>query len=338
MHNFSLLIIDWYRLNKRSLPWRYTNDPYKIWVSEIILQQTRVEQGRDYYQKFITNYPTINDLAKASEQDVLNDWQGLGYYSRARNLHHSAKMISNELNGRFPNTYNDILKLKGVGNYTAAAIASFAFGEQKAVVDGNVYRLLSRFYNITTPIDTTKGQKQFQELADSLIPKEEPGEHNQAIMEMGATICKPDQPVCIECPVNQMCEGRINQNIQNLPVKSKKTKVRNRHFHFQIFIDGKHTYIEKRTQKDIWQQLYQFPLVETDSIEFQPKHDLIKIKESPQIIHKLSHQHIHAIFHTYKGNPKHLSKNQMKILIENIQDYPLPRIIDRYLEKNNIEN
>ena len=334
MHNFSLLIIDWYRQNKRALPWREINDPYKIWLSEIILQQTRVDQGLAYYKKFTQNYPSVHDLAQASEQDVLNDWQGLGYYSRARNLHFSAKYIVDKLDGKFPSEYSEILKLKGVGNYTAAAIASFAFNQPKAVVDGNVYRFLGRAFNIHTPIDTSAGQKEFQQLADELIPKEFPGDHNQAMMEIGATVCTPNQPDCENCPVNTICEARKSGTIQLLPVKSKKTKVRSRYFHFQVFLDGEKTILEKRTEKDIWQQMYQFPLVESTSTEFEPEHEIEKVSESEVIIHKLSHQHIHAVFHIFKGLPELSGENQIKINMEEIQEYPLPRIIDRYLEQN----
>lgn len=334
MQNFSLLIVDWYRQNKRVLPWRSSKDPYKIWLSEIILQQTRIDQGTAYYHKFTEHYPTVNELATASEQDILNDWQGLGYYSRARNLHHSAKMVIDEFGGQFPDNYHDILKLKGVGKYTAAAIASFAFGESKAVVDGNVYRFLSRLFNIHTPIDSGKGQKEFQQVADELISDQNPGDHNQAMMELGATICTPTQPRCIDCPVNMFCEARLKDTINLLPVKSKKTKVRDRFFHFLIFNDGDTTVIEQRTEKDIWQHLYQFPLIETTSSELPELSDFNLRMSSEQIVHKLSHQNIHAIFHTIDGIPETLKTGQLRIKKEEIQEYPLPRIIDRHLEKN----
>lgn len=336
MQNFSLLIIDWYRQNGRSLPWRSTNDPYKIWLSEIILQQTRVEQGKSYYQKFIQHYPTVLDLANASEQDILNDWQGLGYYSRARNLHFSAKFIRDELHGRFPDNYQDIIQLKGVGKYTAAAIASFAFHEPKAVVDGNVYRFLSRAFNLQTPIDSSQGQKDFQELADSLLSTKHPADHNQAIMEIGALICTPTSPKCLICPIVDLCEGRIKGTHLQLPVKTKKTKVRNRYFHYFIYLENGATLIEKRTKKDIWQHLYQFPLVETSQPKLSEKVDN-EIKVSEVIIHKLSHQHIHAVFHTILGFPQERDKKTVIIATEDIQDYPLPRIIDRYLEKNTFD-
>lgn len=336
MHKFPLLIADWYRQNSRSLPWRQTNNPYFIWLSEIIMQQTRIDQGTAYYHKFIKNYPSIIDLANADEQQILNDWQGLGYYSRARNLHHSAILVRDELNGEFPNTFNDILKLKGIGNYTAAAISSFAFKEQKAVVDGNVYRLLSRVFDIETPIDSSKGQKEFQLLADELIPSESPDIHNQAMMEVGSLVCTPKNPNCNECPLIDLCLSRENNSIANRPVKSKKTKVRDRYFHFIIYNNNDSTFIEQRTQKGIWQNMYQFPLIETETSETDSiKNNWInQSRESVEIIHKLSHQTIHATFHHIEDNPKTIKDSWIKIKNENIQDYPLPRIIDRYLEEN----
>lgn len=333
MHNFSLLIIDWYRQNKRELPWRETRDAYKIWLSEIIMQQTRVDQGLAYYEKFVAHYPTISDLANASEQEILNDWQGLGYYSRARNLHFSAKQIRDSYRGEFPSTYNEIIKLKGVGKYTAAAIASFAFLEPKAVVDGNVYRLLSRVFNIETPIDSAAGQKKFQEIADSLIPVEIPDEHNQAMMEMGAVICTPNQPKCDLCPLSILCEVRKTNTWDKLPVKANKTKVRKRYFHYLIYENKGKTLLEQRTKKDIWEKLFQFPLIET--IDEHLGLDQLPIKpefKSETIIHKLSHQHIHAVFHHFNGFPDVIPESHIQIEIDAIQDYPLPRIIDRYLE------
>jgi A/G-specific adenine glycosylase len=336
MHSFPPLIAQWYRQNSRSLPWRQTNDPYFIWLSEIIMQQTRVEQGTSYYEKFTANYPTITDLANAEEQQILNDWQGLGYYSRARNLHYSAKLVRDEFNGEFPKTFNEILKLKGVGTYTAAAISSFAFKEKKAVVDGNVYRLLSRVFDIDTPIDSSKGQKEFQIVADELIPAEAPDIHNQAIMEVGALVCTPKKPNCEACPLVNLCLARVNQTIESRPVKSKKTKVRDRFFHFFLYNTDGETYIEQRTEKGIWQNMFQFPLVEIESknIDSVKNQWEDQWKESSEIIHKLSHQTIHGVFHHFDSTPKSISNSWIKIKMEDIQDYPLPRIIDRYLEEN----
>ncbi len=331
MVHFHLSIAKWYRQNSRNLPWRETKSAYFIWLSEIIMQQTRIEQGTAYYLKFITAYPTIFDLACASEQDVLNNWQGLGYYSRARNLHFTAKHIVNELNGEFPSTYAEIIKLKGIGSYTAAAIASFAFDECRAVVDGNVYRFLSRLFDVGTPIDSTQGKKEFQLLADSLIENAKPALHNQAMMEMGSLICAP-KPSCEICPVNLHCIALKNKTVEDRPVKSKKTKVRDRYFHYIIYVSNKKTIITQRTEKDIWQKLYQFPLIESTHSN-APTHleDIIESSSEP-IKHILSHQHIYAVFHRVHEIPKKLNADWLIIDRDCIQDYPLPRIIDRYLK------
>lgn len=331
MQDFSLLITKWYRQNQRDLPWRRTKNPYHVWLSEIILQQTRVDQGTDYYLKFIKHYPTVHDLARAEEMDVLNDWQGLGYYSRARNLHFSAKFISNELEGTFPSTYKDILKLKGVGKYTAAAIASFAFDEKKAVVDGNVYRVLSRVFDIETPIDSTQGQKEFQEIADSLIRDENPAEHNQAIMELGAMVCSP-KPKCAPCPVIGKCLAFKNKTIEQRPIKAKKTKVRDRYFHFLIFEKNGKTLLEQRTEKDVWQNMYQFPLIESKELALPDGYPEID-STSEEVKHILSHQRIHARFHHFSEFPEERNDKWITLNRADIQDYPLPRIIDRYLEE-----
>lgn len=331
MADFHLLIADWYRQNHRELPWRDTKNPYFIWLSEIIMQQTRIEQGLNYYLIFTNAYPTIQNLANASEQDVLNNWQGLGYYSRARNLHFSAKFVVNELNGKFPATYNEIMQLKGVGTYTAAAVASFAYNERCAVVDGNVYRFLSRLFDIATPIDSTQGKKEFQLLADELIKKADPGTHNQAMMEMGSLICSP-KPDCEACPVQVHCLALKNKTISERPIKSKKTKVRDRYFHYLVHsFDGK-TIITKRTEKGIWQNMYQFPLIETESAE-TPSTISNEISFSSEVQkHILSHQRIFAVFHHIDNAPKTLDSDHLEINKVEIQDYPLPRIIDRYLE------
>ena len=333
MKDFSLLTANWYRLNKRKLPWRKTKDPYKIWLSEIILQQTRIEQGTGYYIKFIQHYPTVKDLAEADEIDILNDWQGLGYYSRARNLHYSAKYIVKELGGIFPTTFDDIIKLKGVGKYTAAAVSSFAFGEEKAVVDGNVYRLLSRLYNLHSPIDSGLGQKEFQQIADDLIIGTDPAIHNQAMMEIGSLICSP-QPKCNDCPVSHYCLAFQEGTIQDLPIKTKKNKIRKRYFHFLIYSEDEKTILERRNEKDIWQNMYQFPLFESSTREDTIPIDLSRRSHySEPIKHILSHQHIYATFHHIEGLPNIIKDNWTIIKRKNIQDFPLPRVIDRYLEK-----
>lgn len=342
MDTFSLLICKWYRRNKRDLPWRNTKNPYFIWLSEIILQQTRVNQGMDYYLKFTKNYPTISDLANASEKDVLNDWQGLGYYSRARNLHFTAKKIHSEMKGVFPNSYSEILTLKGIGSYTAAAIASFSFNLPHAVLDGNVFRVISRVFDLNTPIDSTQGKKEFQELADLLLDKKNPALHNQAIMEFGALQCVPQNPVCEICPLLTMCAAFQKKTISIRPVKQGKTKVRNRFFNFLRFYTNESIYIEKRVAKDIWQNLYQFPLYELDRAQSDLEISDLLFKKygvkprnvSPTIKHILSHQHLYAKIWEFDSFPSaaYLGENWLKIKVKDIQDYPLPRLLDRFLE------
>jgi A/G-specific adenine glycosylase len=256
---FSYQIIKWYKANPRELPWRNTKDPYKIWLSEIILQQTRVAQGLPYYNAFTEAYPTVMDLALAPEEEVLRLWQGLGYYSRARNLHFCAKMIWFELGGKFPGTYKELLTLKGVGTYTAAAISSFAFGEVNAVVDGNVFRVLARFFGIDTDIASGKGKKEFEILANQLIPKEEPATFNQAMMDFGARLCVPKNPNCTDCPVQNSCFAFNKGLVKELPVKVNKTKVKERDIHYYVIKCGRHWVWNKRTAGDIWEGLHDFP-------------------------------------------------------------------------------
>ena len=342
--NFSKNITRWYSENKRDLPWRHTTNPYFIWLSEIMLQQTQVKQGLPYYKKFINAFPTVFDLAKSDEQNVLKLWQGLGYYSRARNLHYTAKYIANELNGKFPSTYTEILKLKGVGDYTASAIASIAFGEVTAVVDGNVYRVLSRFFGINTPINSTKGIKEFKALATNLIDKKEPALFNQAIMEFGAQHCKPKNPYCIVCPLQEACVAFQKNKISELPIKLKKTKIRSRYFNYLIFTDQKqNTLLEKRTAKGIWHNLYQFPLIETDKSldisEFETtlnSYPLLKGKSfdfslynETDIVHKLSHQHLHTKFWIVEVQ----SLPEKRISTKNLSEYPVPVLIGDFISK-----
>ncbi len=339
--DFSRQITDWYRQNKRELPWRQTSNPYYIWLSEIILQQTRVNQGMNYYLKFIDHYPTIVDLAQAAEQAVLNDWQGLGYYSRARNLHATAKLIQSKFDGNFPDKHEEILSLKGVGSYTAAAIASFAYNLPHAVVDGNVYRVLSRLFDIDLPIDSNEGQKTFAKIADELLDKQNPGIHNQAIMEFGAIHCTPTTPSCSDCIFQQECLSLKNSTISERPVKKGKTKIRNRYFHYFNFNNGKETLLQKRTEKDIWQHLYEFPKIEFDK---EQDHDLIRkyihdhfmidpTDFNIQKKHILSHQHIYCTFWEFDVLP--LTKNESWELIKmnDLENYPIPRAIDRYLQE-----
>jgi A/G-specific adenine glycosylase len=345
---FSKTLIHWYSNSKRILPWRETKNPYYIWLSEIILQQTQVKQGLPYYESFVTSYPTVFDLANAEESDVLKLWQGLGYYSRARNLHASAKHIAYDLNGVFPDTYKDLLKLRGVGDYTASAIASICFNEATAVVDGNVYRALSRYFGIDTPINSSKGQKEFKALAQELIDIKKPADFNQAIMEFGAIQCKPKNPECSACSFRNSCVAFGNNRVSDLPVKIKSAKAKKKYFNFLVFIseDGK-TILEKREGKGIWQNLYQFPLIETSEeaefismIEAIEKFELLKdtafdlfLYNKDTIVHKLSHQHLHTKFWIVSMNTLPVEG----ISLNKIRDYAVPILIGNFIEAFNFE-
>ena len=262
--DFSLQIIKWYLVNKRDLPWRMTKDPYHIWISEIILQQTRVDQGLPYYFRFSEKFPNVASLANADEEEVLKLWQGLGYYSRARNLHDTAKYIAYELDGVFPEDYDSLIKLKGVGDYTASAIASICYDAQTAVVDGNVYRVLSRYFGIHIPINSSIGIKYFKELAQSLLPRNNVGNYNQAIMDFGSSQCKPNNPDCLTCPLNNGCMALNKSQVKTLPVKDKKIKIKKKFFNFLVFLSEEgETILEKRTSDGIWKNMYQFPLIES---------------------------------------------------------------------------
>lgn len=339
MGNFSLSITAWYRLNHRHLMWRETKNAYKIWLSEIILQQTRVEQGKAYYQKIVERFPTLQELAAAEEQEVLKLWQGLGYYSRARNLHAAAKQVVDQFAGEFPCDYIDIKSLKGIGDYTAAAIASFAFDLPYPAVDGNVLRVLSRYFNDATPIDTGKGKKLFTHYAEMLIDRKQPALFNQAIMELGAMVCKPKNPDCIICPLQETCEAHREGTQHTLPVKSKKTKVRARYFHFLVF-PACQLQLIKRTEKDIWQNMYQLPLIETtktlthEKIKqmIEKEQNVTLIRKISSTVHILSHQHIHATF--WEVDQPIQSKNNVLVAIDELTHFPLPRLIDRFIEEN----
>lgn len=255
-------LLEWYPHNKRDLPWRNTNNPYIIWLSEIILQQTRVAQGLPYFEKFLENFPNVEELANAPEETVMRLWQGLGYYSRARNLHRCAKDIRDIHSGLFPDSYQSLLQLKGVGSYTAAAIASFAYNEPVAVVDGNVFRVLARYYGIATDIAGNSGKKEFEALANSIIPKDRPAEFNQAIMEFGALQCVPKNPDCANCPMKSGCFAFKNDLVDSLPVKIKKLKIKERYFRYAFIICGNEVVVRRRGEGDIWQGLYDFPMDE----------------------------------------------------------------------------
>ncbi|MDG2150601.1 MAG: A/G-specific adenine glycosylase [Polaribacter sp.] len=339
---FSNALIHWYLKNNRKLPWRETKNPYFIWLSEIMLQQTRVAQGLSYYKKFTEAFPSIFELAKANESTVLKMWQGLGYYSRARNLHFTAKYIATELNGVFPATFNEIIKLKGIGDYTASAISSICFNEPTAVVDGNVYRVLSRYFGIKTPINSSLGIKEFKALAQVLIDETQPGTFNQAIMDFGALHCKPQNPSCSSCPFSESCVALEQNRIKELPVKEKKVKVKKRYFNYLVMVtsDGK-TILSERKGKGIWQGLYQFPLIETNKnisineliskdefVNLFPFNSSISLFNKKEIVHKLSHQHISTKFWIIETE----NSQEIKIKWAEIEKYPVPILIANFLE------
>ncbi|WP_426062886.1 A/G-specific adenine glycosylase [Flavobacterium sp. DSP2-3-1] len=342
---FSNVLIQWYLQNKRDLPWRNTTDPYPIWLSEIMLQQTRVAQGMPYFLSFTNAFPTVFDLAKANEEQVLKLWQGLGYYSRARNLHKTAQHIAEELSGVFPGNYNDLLKLKGVGEYTAAAIASFSYNEAVPVVDGNVFRVLSRYFDLDTDIAQASAKKEFAALALELMPKNNPATFNQAIMEFGALQCVPKSPNCGICIFNESCAALQKNKVDQLPVKSKKLKVRKRYFNFLVVADEiGNTIIQKRADKGIWHNLYQYPLIETEKEEdfdyvseavqgdYFKDNTVISMLEynEKSIIHKLSHQHLHIKF----WNVKVKGTIENGIDQETLKTYPFPIVIHNFIEKD----
>jgi A/G-specific adenine glycosylase len=348
MKHFSAKITAWYDQHKRDLPWRNTRDAYLIWLSEIILQQTRVDQGMSYYHKFAEAFPTVKDLAKADNDKVMKLWQGLGYYSRARNLHAAAKTIAEKHKGVFPARYEDILALKGVGEYTAAAIASIAFGLPHAVVDGNVYRVLARVFGIETPIDSTAGKKEFYRLANELIDKKDPARFNQAVMELGALQCKPVNPDCSVCPLNSMCYAFAKKKVEQLPVKEKKTKVRDRYFNYIVWNHKGTLVLNKRTGKDIWTSLYDFPLIETEkewteeqlfcSADWKKLAGKAKYKirsVSPYYKHILSHQKIRARFIELESNSEFIFPKGTEATVvkaKDIHKLAVPRLIENYLE------
>lgn len=340
---FSNYLKTWYLQNKRELPWRKTKDPFKIWLSEIILQQTRVDQGLAYFLRFMEAYPRVENLASADEEEVLKLWQGLGYYSRARNLHHSAQYIMNECNGEFPATYGEIIKLKGVGDYTASAIASICYNEPTAVVDGNVYRVLGRYFGVKTATNSTKGIKEFKALAQEVLLKDDPGTFNQAIMEYGARKCVPQNPDCETCGLKDSCYAYLKGEVKSLPFKEKKLKIRKRYFNYLVIqTKENYTQLEKR-EKGIWTGLYQFPLIETQkeiSIEELSEHSdfqyrfentSTKIREfsTTDRPHKLSHQHIFAKF--WLVELEDLPK--ANISWSRVFAFPVPVLIDNFLQE-----
>ena len=340
--SFCKNLLAWYDVNKRELPWRETKDPYIIWISEIILQQTRVNQGLPYFYKFIDAFPSIVDLANAKNEDVLKVWQGLGYYSRARNLHFTAKHIIEKYNGVFPSTYKEILSLKGVGIYTASAISSFAFNLPFPVVDGNVVRVLSRVFGVEIPFESSTGKKQFYSLANKLINKRKHSKYNQAIMDFGATCCTPKLPKCDNCPFILRCNAYITNNINNLPAKTKKIKQTTRYLHYFI-INDKDRLVLSKINNGIWNGMYQFPFIELEKKINQSElfetlnwknfflgYKYEVLSSSDEYNHKLSHQRINSVF--WFVNIDNFSNNKFKYFSKHeIKKLPIPRLIDKFM-------
>lgn len=332
---FAIQIEQWYNQHKRALPWRQTTNPYYIWLSEIILQQTRVEQGRAYYERFVQTFPTVQDLASAPEEAVLLLWQGLGYYSRARNLHKAAQQIA--AMGGFPSDYKTILSLPGVGPYTAAAIASFAFGQPYAVLDGNVFRVLSRYFGIDTPIDSTEGKKEFKALADEMLDKKRPSLYNQAIMDFGAMLCKPIGADCGSCPLRDGCMAYEQNKVQGLPVKGKKIEQRTRYFSYiYLCTDKGDVQICRRAGNDIWRGLYQFPLVESE-VELPlsalqqkfPQGQWTLLRQG--FVHQLTHQRLVVNFYRLQLPVKDTSLLGIWVKESELQNYAMPQLLVKLL-------
>ncbi|MCQ2192270.1 MAG: A/G-specific adenine glycosylase [Paludibacteraceae bacterium] len=344
---FGDLVLAWYAKNGRQLPWRETKDAYRIWISEIILQQTQVAQGLPYYLRFTERFPTVKALAEANEDEVLKYWQGLGYYSRARNLHAAAQYVCNELGGQMPTDYEGLHAMKGVGDYTAADIAALAYNLPHAAIDGNVYRVLSRVFGIDTPIDSTKGKKEFAQLGAQLISTTEPGNFNQSLMDLGATVCTPKNALCEQCPLNGKCYALQNNQIDNLPVKEKKTKVRDRHFYyFKIELPGNDMVIRQRTDKDIWIGLFDFPMIESET-----ELDANALAKTPAfeqlcqrfngltithctttVKHQLSHQTLYATLLTCQATNARLESNELRIGQSQFDNYAIPKLIEKLIE------
>lgn len=343
-HIFTQTLQEWYAVNKRDLPWRHTQDPYLIWISEIILQQTRVAQGYDYFVRFVRRFPDVKALASASEEEVLKYWQGLGYYSRARNLHAAARSMKGV---KFPGTYEEVRALKGVGDYTAAAICSLAYGMPYAVVDGNVYRVLARYFGIDAPIDSGKGKKLFARLADEMLDKKRPAEYNQAIMDFGALQCVPRDPACNVCPLAESCAARAEGKVAQLPVKQHKTQTVNRYFNYLYVRMGEDILLHKRTGDDIWKNLYELPLIEVDhdmqetellasgafrALFAEGETPLVRVMQRG-VKHVLSHRVIYANFYGVEllQNSRSFS-GYTRIKIADLENYALPRLVHAFLE------
>ena len=346
---FSKLLLQWNKQkNKRQMPWKGEKDPYKIWLSEIILQQTRVEQGLGYYHRFIETFPGIHQLAQAPDSKIFKLWEGLGYYTRCRNLIATARYISNDLKGQFPTTYEEIKDLRGIGPYTAAAISSFAFNLPHAVVDGNVFRVLARVFGIYRPIDSTGGKKYFTDLANQLLDKKQPGVYNQAIMDFGAVVCKPVAPLCPGCVFNKTCFAFLHNKINELPVKEKKVSIRKRWFYYLVIEHENKIAIQQRIGKDIWQQLYEFPVIETnkeeeskkiitqaEKLNWLQKKNYEVIAVSPLFKQQLSHQLIAGQFIKIRLKKK-ISPDIHLIWVtkRELKKFAFPKFINQYLESD----
>lgn len=346
MDRIADILLDWYAREGRDLPWRRTRDPYRIWLSEVILQQTRVAQGMDYYLRFTERFPDVRALAAASEDEVLKLWQGLGYYSRARNLHAAAREVVARFGGRFPSDYESVRSLRGVGDYTAAAVCSAAFDAPCAVVDGNVYRVLSRLFDVAEPIDTAAGRKAFAELAQTQLDRRALGRYNQAIMDFGALQCTPSSPRCGACPLSEGCLALAAGTVADRPVKQGRTQLRDRWFNYLHVTSGDWTLLCRREGRDIWQGLYEFPLIETPAaVDFtcltsEPRFAEL-LGDAPWRLlgsvvlplHRLSHRTIHAVVHRIETPLLTPAARGMAVASDSLGEYAVPRLIDRYLIK-----
>ena len=338
-------ILSWYSQHKRDLPWRNTLNPYKIWVSEIILQQTQIKTGAKYYHLFIEKFPNVESLSNASDIDILNIWQGLGYYNRALNMLVSAKIVMTHYKGVFPSKYNDLLQLKGVGAYTAAAISSICTDEKKAVVDGNVYRFLSRFYNIDTPINTSSGKKEFQNIADQLIPNKKSGTYNQAIMDFGSLQCKKNNPKCNICPFKSKCKAFVLGTVHLRPVKNKHMISKIRYFNYLLIKNNNHFIVQQRGINDIWKKLYEMPLIESNTgltkskitkHKYVQSFNIKDIKLRCSMTHKLSHQKLKILFWDLNTEKLNCYKKFQQISMDEISQYPFPSPLKKYFDKEHL--
>lgn len=332
-------IVSWYKVNKRNLPWRLSRDPYKIWVSEIILQQTQIKNGINYYNKFLKLFPDVKKLANSSEENVLKAWQGLGYYNRAINMLHTAKKIAFDLDGNFPDKYSELLKLKGIGDYTASAISSICYNEKKAVVDGNVYRVISRYFDVEDSIDTAKGKNKIKKIATSILPKDKVGDYNQALMDFGALQCTKYNPKCSECPLANKCVAKKKNTVHVRPVKSKIKVSKIRYFNYLHIKNNCYLIIQKRKSNDVWKKLYEFPLIESKkSLKFEElvKNSFFKnfkvldFKKKFVLVHKLSHQQLKIFF--WELYVEKIPPDFKKITFNQFKKYPFPKPFEIYLE------